>query len=110
VVTVDALRRMALALPDAEEKAPAFEVRGVTFVRLLDDGASAAVAIDPDERALLAAADPETFLVTPRYAPYPMMVVRLERVDPQELWALLAGAWSRVAQRPLAAAPRPEEA
>jgi hypothetical protein len=39
-------------------------------------------------------ADPTTFFITDRYLKYPMMIVRLSRVDVEDLEELLLGAWT----------------
>jgi hypothetical protein len=71
--------------------------------RLLEDGESLVVKVGYDERAALLAADPGTFVVTPHYQSYPMVVVRLSSVDSAELRELLVESWRRTAPRRMVA-------
>jgi hypothetical protein len=103
--TVDQARAIALALPDAAEApsygTPGFRARGKLFARLLPDGESLVVRVEPDQRDLLLAGDPAVFSVTPHYLAYPWVIVKLAAVDRGLLAELLAEA----AQ--LAAPPKP---
>src|SRR2546421_12105596 len=98
-VTFETVRRLALALPGAEEgtsyKTPAFRVGGTLFARLHQDGESLVVKIDPDERRMRMSADPETYFITEHYRNYPMMQVRLANVDVDDLRDLLEQSWRR---------------
>jgi hypothetical protein len=112
-VTLDTVRRLALALPAVEEGlsygTPAFRVRGKLFARLREDGDSLVVKIDFDEREILMLADPQTFYITDHYRNYPAMLVRLSVVRPAVLRGLLEDAWRREAPKRLVAtfdAPR----
>jgi hypothetical protein len=106
-VDFESVRRLALALPGAEEgtsyRTPAFRVRGVLFARLLEDGESIVVKADLDERETLMAADPETFFITDHYRDHPMLLVRLSTVRLPELRELLEQSWRRSAPRRLVA-------
>ncbi len=97
VPTPKSVRRIALALPNAEERpcygTPGFYVRKKIFARLLEDGDSLVLKIDADRREVLMQSDPGTFFITDHYRNYPMMIVRLSSVDPAELRELLTGAW-----------------
>ena len=46
-----------------------------------------------DERALLLEDAPETYYVTDYYEPYPVVLVRLSRVDREALTDLLSVSW-----------------
>lgn len=95
--TPKTVRRIALALPKADERpcygTPGFYVRKKIFARLLEDGDSVVLKIDYDRRDVLMKADPKTFFITEHYRNYPMMIVRLSAVDEAELRELLEGAW-----------------
>jgi hypothetical protein len=97
-------RELALALPDANERScygtPGFYRGKTLFARLLEDGESIVVKIDFGERAALCELRPDTFVVTPHYRDYPMMIVRLAAVKKAELAELLEGAWRRAAPAP----------
>lgn len=109
-----AVRRMALALPEAEERTawgtPAYYVRKKIFARHHEDGEHLAIKVDPAERDAIVASDPETFLVTPHYEKYPWMLVAVARVDPDELAELLTDAWRSSAPKRVAAAYDAEQA
>jgi hypothetical protein len=96
-MTFEQIRRLALALPKAEDGTsygtPAFKVRGKLFARLHQDGESLVVKIDPGERTMRMKADPETFYITDHYRNYPWILVRISSVDPEDLRDLLEEAW-----------------
>ncbi len=97
------LRKLALALPEVEEGTsygtPAWRVRKKLIARLREDDASAVVRVDFDAREILIEADPGVYSVTDHYLNYPMVVVRLSKVDPGELAELLEDAWRRLAPK-----------
>ena len=100
-VTFETVRALALALPGAEEGTsygtPAFRVAKTLFARLHQDGVSLVVKIDPDERAMRMKTDPDCYFITDHYLDYPMMLVRLAVVDPDDLRELLEESWRRSA-------------
>jgi hypothetical protein len=102
---LDAVRRIALALPRTEERpsyngTAGFRVksRGM-FAREREDGETIALKIDYGERSALTAMQPETFQVTPHYENYPWVIVHLATVDPGELEELLTEAWRLTASK-----------
>ena len=101
------MRRLALALPGAEEGSsygtPAFRVRKKLFARLREDGDSVVVKVDFAERELLMEADPESFYITDHYRDYPMRLVRLSSVAPDDLRELLEDSWRRSAPKRMVA-------
>jgi hypothetical protein len=103
----DAVRQIALALPEVEEDSsygtPAFRVRRKLFVRLREDGESIVVKTDYDEREALMEADPEAFYITDHYVGYPMLVVRLTRVARDDLESVIEDSYRRVAPKRLLA-------
>lgn len=102
-VTFETVRGLALALPGAEEGTsygtPAFRVGGKLFARLHQDGESLVVRIDLDQRRMRMGVDPETHFITDHYHDHPMMLVRLARVDPEDLRELLEESWRLVAPK-----------
>ena len=48
---------------------------------------------DQDEKQMLLDADPAKFFTTGHYNGYPAVMVRLSRIDPDELAALITDAW-----------------
>ncbi|MGH3103625.1 MAG: MmcQ/YjbR family DNA-binding protein [Gaiellaceae bacterium] len=104
-MTWDEVCRLTLALPGTEVStsygSPALKVRGKLIAWLRDGGDTLVVKVDFEERLALTHSDPETFFVTDHYLNYPMVLVRLARVDPEELRELLIEAWLLTAPRKL---------
>jgi len=73
------------------------------FARVKEDGESIVVWVDFLEREALTQEQPETFVVTDHYRDYPMVIMRLATVDPDELRELLIESWRRVAPKRLVA-------
>src|SRR3954467_5597254 len=100
-VTLETVRRLALALPEAEEGTSygtlAFKVRGKMFVRLHQGGDSLVGRIDEGERAMRGKADPETFYFTDHYLDHPLMLGLFASVDADVLADLLRESWRRCA-------------
>jgi hypothetical protein len=96
-MTFEHVRSLALSLPKVADSTsygtPAFKVAGKLIARLHQDGESLVVKIDPGERAMRIKVDPETFYITDHYLNYPWILVRIARVDPDDLRDLLEEAW-----------------
>ncbi|MEO5898519.1 MAG: MmcQ/YjbR family DNA-binding protein [Ilumatobacteraceae bacterium] len=98
MVTLDDVRRLALALPQTSEKSmyrtPGFYVGKKAFGRIREEGDVLVLwmASLEDKEALLAA-DPDVFFTTPHYDGHASVLVRLTTVAPDELEELLADAW-----------------
>jgi len=100
-VTFDIVREFGLALPDVEEStmygAPALKVRGNLLTCLAvhksAEAGSLAVRIDFDQRAGLLAEGPETYYLTDHYQNYPVVLVRLSKIQKDQLRDLLGSAW-----------------
>lgn len=96
-VTFETVRELALALPEVEEGTsygtPAFKVKGKLLARLKEDGETLVVKIDFDAQEILMRADPETFFLTDHYVGWPTILVRLARVDRDDLAKLLEDSW-----------------
>ncbi len=92
-VTYDAVRRLALKLPKAEESTsygtPAVKVKGKLFLRLHQDLDKIVLPMPFDRREELMAEDPETYFITDHYAEYPYILVSLARVTMDALPDLL---------------------
>lgn len=105
--TFEEVRQFARTLPGIEEGTsygtPAFRVRGRFLGRLHDDGERLVLKIDLVEREALLQMQPSTFTVTRHYEPYPLVLIRLETVDPLELRELITEAWRQGAPKRLVA-------
>jgi hypothetical protein len=93
-VTFDTVRQISLSLEHVEEGTSygtaAFKVHGALFVRLHQDLESTIVVrTDFEQREELLAADPETYYITDHYRNYPLVLVRLSRVQLDALRDLL---------------------
>src|SRR5262245_40556190 len=104
-VSIETLKKLAMALPAVGEGASygtlAFKVQKKLFARLREDGETLAVRTDFDERETLIGADPDVFFLTDHYLNYPMVLVRLSKIDAAGLAPILEGAWRFVAPRKL---------
>jgi hypothetical protein len=109
VVDWETVREIALALPEAEDASgdrPAFRVRGKLFAWMSRprDGGTLAVRVDPDEKQLILQSSPDVYFETPHYQRYPAVLVRLDRIERDELVERIEDAWSiRVPKRVAAA-------
>ena len=63
------------------------------FARLREDEETLVLWTDFLEREALTQGDPETFLVTPHYEEWPLVLIRLARVDERGGWRLLIESW-----------------
>jgi len=104
-VTFDTVREIARELPGAVEGSsygtPAFKVGKNLFVRQHQDGESLVIKIDQNQRSMRMKADPETFYITDHYLNYPYMLVRLAKVERDDLCELLEDAWELSAPKSL---------
>ena len=99
-VSFDMVRKIGLALPGVEEGtmygSPALKVHGRLLTCLAihksAEPASLVVRTDFDERAALLAEDPETYYLTDHYVNHPVVLVRLSRIQADQLRDLLRSA------------------
>jgi hypothetical protein len=95
-VDYDAVRRIALTLPNVKESTsygtPALKVRGKLFVRLKEDNRTIVLRMEFDQREAMMAEDPETYFITDHYREYPWVLVRLVAVKLEVLSDLLRTA------------------
>jgi hypothetical protein len=103
-VTFETVRELGLALPRVEEGtmygAPALKLDGQMLACVPTNKAaepdSLVVRIDFDQRDGLLADAPDTYYLKPHYAPYPCVLVRLKRIQPDALSELLKASWQFV--------------
>ena len=99
-MTFDDVRKIGLKLPRAEEsryyRMPALKVDGEIFVVCTSHPSaepnSVSVPVGFERRAKLIARDPAIFYLKPHYEPYPIVLVRLDRIARTELERLLRSA------------------
>ena len=104
----ETVRELARVFPDAEEDTthshPAFRVRGKLFVWMSPHEREAfVVRVDPDEKEFLIQSRPDVYFSTPHYAGYPAVLVRLDRIEREELAERIEDAWLLRAPKRLAA-------
>ncbi len=100
-IDFDTVRRIGLALPGVEEStmygSPALKVRGKLLACIAINKSaepnSLALSVDSDDRAELIAGAPDVYYLTDHYVNYPVVLVRLSRIDPDTLRDLLGMAW-----------------
>jgi hypothetical protein len=96
-MTFDEVRKIGLKLPRAEEsryyRMPALKVGGEVFVVCTSHPSaepnSVSIPVGFKRRAELIARDPAVFYLKPHYEPYPVVLVRLDRIARGELEGLL---------------------
>ena len=82
----------------------AFRVRGKYIVRLREDDETLVVKVGFDYRDMLMATEPDTYFITDHYRNYPGVLVRLGRVEAEELGEVIGQAWRLEALKKLAEA------
>jgi len=126
MATWDDVRRLALALPDVEEKpsyggAASWSIKGKAIVwerplrgkELAELGAEAVDWVvlgvrvaDVGVKQALVAEDPDIYFTTAHFDGYPAVLVRLDRIGVDELEELVVEAWLDRAPKRLARAYR----
>jgi hypothetical protein len=105
MVTTDEVRNLALSLPEAEEHEhwgkPAFRVRNKIFAVIQPDGVSLVIKTTKDDRVAYTTMAPEIFQLPDSFTNLAYMMVRIDRVDPEEFHVLLIRAWKLVSPKNL---------
>jgi hypothetical protein len=104
--TAAQLKKIALSFPLANEKSsygkPAYFVAKKFFTRLrADDNSLVMIVADIGSRDMMLELDPKTYHITDHYNDYPAVLVRMERISPEELRLMLARRWRAVAPKKL---------
>ena len=107
-MTFDDVRRIALALPEVEEKLTwesdlTLRVRDKIFAIGSDGSDRASIKASLEQQAELLEMDPATFAKSAYVGRFGWVTVDLARVDPGLLESLLRDAWRRTAPKTLAA-------
>jgi len=106
MVSEDEVRSAALSLPETNEKSsygmPGFRVRTKGFARLHEEpGVLVLWCADVGEKQALIASEPDKFFTTAHYDGYSTVLVRMDRIEGEELLDLLTAAWRSRAPRRL---------
>jgi len=96
------VKKMGLSFPGVEEStaygSPALKVRGNLMACIPThksaEAESLAVRVSFEERDELLATDPDVYYVKDHYSNYPVVLVRLSRIDPDALHGLLSMGWN----------------
>ena len=105
-VTPAQFKKIALSFPEALEKSsygnPAFFIAKKFFTRYRKDDNSVVFIVDGiDTRDIMLELDPKTYHITDHYKDYPAVLVRMERITPDELKLMLERRWRRIAPKKL---------
>ena len=107
VMKTEALRRIALALPEATEAEtwnhPTFRVHDHIFVGMDEDAQTATIKATKETQAELVAAAPDTYEMAPRVGQHGWVLVHLSVVADDELRDLVTEAWRQTAPESLVA-------
>ena len=105
MVSHDDIRRIAMALPQVEERAsyggrPSWRTPARMFTWIRDDPEALVVWVESEEDKLaLVEAEPETFFTTPHYDGEAIVLARLDALDEQEAAELIEDSWRLRATR-----------
>ena len=107
-VTIDDVRREALALPRAYEAVVRdrvkFRVGRIVFLAASQDETLLGFGFPKEEREALVASEPDKFMLPrPGDMRYNWAVVRLDAIDGEELTEIVFDAWTLVVPKTLAA-------
>src|ERR1700744_337581 len=105
-VTPAELKKIALAFPETAEGVSythlAFLAFGKFFTRYRKEDNSFVLTVSGMEhRDMLLEMDPKTYFITDHYKSFPGVLVRLERVTPDEVRAMLERRWRVMAPKKL---------
>jgi hypothetical protein len=103
-VTAAQLKKIALSFPLANEKPsygkPSFFIAKKFFTRLRAEDNSLVFIVDGmDQRDMMLELDSATYHITDHYRDYPAVLVRMERITPDELQAMLERRWRKIAPK-----------
>jgi hypothetical protein len=99
MATEDDVRAIALSLPGTTEEhwyqTPGYKVAGKGFLRIRTEAEGGLVVFVSDlgAKEALLSSNPDAFFTTPHYDGYPVVLVNLDKVDPEELRELIIDSW-----------------
>ena len=105
-VTPAQFKKIAGSFPEAHEKEsygnPAFFIAKKFFTRYRKTDDSVVFIVDSMEtRDMMLELDPKTYFITDHYKNYPSVLVRMERITPDELKLMLERRWRQIAPKKL---------
>ena len=105
-VNAEAVRRLALALPEATEEPhferTSFRVKGKIFATVAPDGGSMNVFVDDEQREVMTQVDPQAY-ETRMWGKSGYLHVHLAKANARDVETLLHSAWERKAPKKLVA-------
>ena len=105
-MNVAAVRRLALALPEASEQPhfhlTSFRVKGKIFATVAPDGSYMNVFVDDEQREIMVRVDPKAY-ETLLWGKSGYLHVHLEKAKARDVKTLLRAAWERKAPKKLVA-------
>ncbi len=103
MATWEDVRRIAAALPDAEEttsyRQPCFKVNGRLFVSVSREAGAIATRAPAEECSLLQLARPDVYFVTSHYAGWDGVLARLDAIDDDELAGRIEESYAYMAAK-----------
>ncbi|HKE66464.1 MAG TPA: MmcQ/YjbR family DNA-binding protein [Micromonosporaceae bacterium] len=105
-VTIDQVRKMALALPETTEVIAwevdlTWRVNNKIFAMAGPDSPRVSLKCTRDDQAELVAMDPETYRVAAYVGRFGWVEVTLARIDADELRELIVDSWRQIAPKRL---------
>lgn len=105
-VTPAQFKKIALSFPQTSEKlsygSPAIFVAKKFFTRYRkNDDSLVFIVADIPTRDMMLELDPKTYFITDHYKDYPSVLVRMERITPDELKLMLERRWRQIAPKKL---------
>jgi hypothetical protein len=109
MITIDQIRVLALALPEAEERAsyggrPSWRAGPRMFAWVREDPEALVVWVDSvEDKHALIATSPDTFFTTSHYDGQPIVLVNFETIEIDEARELIIDSWRARAPKKLVA-------
>lgn len=86
--------------PGLSWNTPSFKAYGKFFTRIRDEDLSVVLqAVGPDEREMLIEAEPQIFHFTDHYRNFPIVLARIDHIDPASLRSFLERRWRQLAPK-----------
>ena len=106
-ITFTHVTKLALAFPGVEARSssgtPGLYVRGKFMARLREPDVMVLKPIEDDEQRFLMGTQPDVFFLKDHYRGYPTILIRLSKVQPEQMRELIEQSWRRLAPKKLLA-------